>query len=150
MIAGRLDQPDRRRGYLLDGHPRMAAQAVWLQARVAAGSARQVMVHLKVDYNEVIACLTGRRHCPACGAVYNLATNPPRQDGICDGDVTPLAWREDDRSDVIAAWWREYERQTGAVLNALEAGPMLRVELEAGSAQPAEIAERILQRISCA
>lgn len=73
---------------------------------LAAGGARQVMVHLKVDYNEVIARLTGRRHCPACGAVYNLATKPPRQDGICDGDATPLAWREDDRAEVIAARWR--------------------------------------------
>ncbi len=75
-----------------------------------------VVVHLKVDYNEIISRLSGRRQCPVCGTVYNLSTNPPKVDEICDLDGTGLVTRPDDSEAVIRQRLEEYEFQTRPLL----------------------------------
>ena len=62
---------------------------------------REVVIHLAVDYNVIIARLTGRRQCPRCGTLYNVATHPPKVDGVCDLDGEKLVIREDDSEAVI-------------------------------------------------
>ena len=42
---------------------------------------REVVIHLAVDYNIIIARLTGRRQCPRCGTLYNVSSHPPKVDG---------------------------------------------------------------------
>ena len=56
--------------------------AAWLDER----GIREVVIHLAVDYNIIIARLTGRRECPRCGTLYNVASHPPKVDGVCDLD----------------------------------------------------------------
>ncbi len=61
MVQERLSQPDAAKGFILDGYPRTIAQAEplcqWLDRR----GIREVVIHLAVDYNIIIARLTGRR-----------------------------------------------------------------------------------------
>ena len=79
MVEERLSQPDAARGFILDGYPRTLAQAEhfcgWLDER----GIREVVIHLAVDYNVIIARLTGRRQCPRCGTLYNIVSQPPQR-----------------------------------------------------------------------
>jgi len=59
--------------------------------------------------------ITGRRTCPVDGTIYNIYSNPPRVDEICDKDGARLVVRDDDREEVIRERLDTYERQTKPV-----------------------------------
>ena len=82
MVEERLGHPDAVRGFVLDGYPRTMAQARHLSAWLDGRGAREVVIHLVVDYNVVITRLTGRRQCPRCGTLYNLASQAPKVDSL--------------------------------------------------------------------
>jgi len=117
MVKDRLDCPDCDRGFVLDGFPRTAAQAEWLDrfltTRTFAG--RQlppIVMNFQVGYNQLLQRLTGRRSCPTCGRIYNVYFQPPRREGVCDFDGAPLIQRKDDSEEVISERLKNYERQT--------------------------------------
>src|SRR5207248_1611810 len=69
MVAARLNQPDCQRGFILDGFPRTAEQAKWLDGMLAVKTfggkkLAPVVIDFTVSYNELIKRLTGRRTCP--------------------------------------------------------------------------------------
>ena len=43
--------------------------------------------------------ISGRRSCRSCGSVYNTVLAPPKREGVCDNDGTPLFHRADDQAD---------------------------------------------------
>ena len=98
IVADRLKDADCERGFILDGFPRTAAQAGWLDAylereffeRVKYGPCSPVVIRMDVDYTQLLLRITGRRSCPACGRIYNLHFQPPRFDELCDLDGTKL------------------------------------------------------------
>src|ERR1700709_1182289 len=51
--------------------------------------------------DEVTRRLGGRRTCEAEGHVYHVEFNPPKVEGVCDVDGSPLVVRDDDKPDVI-------------------------------------------------
>ncbi len=123
IVADRLREPDCRRGFVLDGFPRTAAQAGWLDAFLrkeffeneVGGKARActpVVIQLAVDYTQLLLRITGRRTCPTDGRVYNIHFQPPKVDELCDVDGTPLITRNDDREEVVRKRLSVYEEQT--------------------------------------
>ena len=128
MVAWRLRQQDCERGFILDGFPRTAAQAGWLDAfleneffdKSHSGNCLPIVIRMDVDYNQLLRRLTGRRSCPTCGRIYNVYLQPPRVEGICDFDGTPLIARNDDREEVIAERLAAYEEQTRPVADHYE------------------------------
>jgi adenylate kinase len=68
-----------------------------------------------VDYNQLLLRITGRRSCPTCGRIYNVHSQPPRFDEVCDIEGSKLAARNDDRLEVIEPRLRAYEERTRAV-----------------------------------
>ena len=115
MVAARLAQPDCARGFILDGFPRTVKQAEWLDgllAKSAASAPAPVVISLKVDYNDVLRRLAGRRSCPACGRIYNVYFQPPRVPDVCDVDGSKLVARQDDSEAVISERLKAYEKQT--------------------------------------
>lgn len=143
MVEQRLSQSDAGKGFILDGYPRTCAQASQLIRWFEQRQIREVVIHLAVDYNVIIARLTGRRQCPVCGTLYNIASHPPRVDELCDRDGHKLVIREDDRESVIRERLDAYERQTRPVLDHLRAAGR-RVEQVDGSNEPPE---KIFQKI---
>jgi adenylate kinase len=132
MVRERLALPDCGRGYVLDGFPRTAAQAGWLDALLddmhldatnndrlfdnsRATRAWPIVVSLEVDYNQLLLRITGRRSCPTDGRIYNVHFQPPRVDELCDLDGTRLVTRNDDRLEVIQPRLTAYQEQTRPV-----------------------------------
>ena len=117
MVSERLARTDCDRGFILDGFPRTIVQAEWLDRLLGSRSfnGRQlppVVINIQVGYNQLLQRLTGRRTCPTCGRIYNVYFQPPRREGVCDFDGTPLIQRKDDSEEVISERLRSYERQT--------------------------------------
>ena len=123
MVKKRLCNPDCRRGYILDGFPRTAAQAGWLDALLddklfdnsRPTRAWPIVMRLDVDYNQLLLRITGRRSCPTCGRIYNVHFQPPRVEGICDLEGSRLVTRNDDRLEVIQPRLAAYQEQTRPV-----------------------------------
>ncbi|MGI8989828.1 MAG: adenylate kinase [Bryobacteraceae bacterium] len=112
LVRIRLANKDCDRGCILDGYPRTRQQAEVLMGMLELRGMDEVVIHLVVDYNVIIARLAGRRQCPVCGTLYNAFSKKPRVDGVCDLDGANLIVREDDRESVIRERLETYERQT--------------------------------------
>lgn len=151
MVEDRIEQPDAARGFILDGYPRTVSQASLLDCVLKSKRIGVVVVHLKVDYTVVIARLSGRRQCPACGALYSVSANAPVASEICDYDGTRLMVRDDDREEVVVERLKAYEQQTAPVL-AFLAGKGYRIFDVVGEGRaPQAIAREIeeLVRAGC-
>ena len=118
MVAARLQEPDTIKGYILDGFPRTLPQAGWLDGRLAVQtvSLPVVAVSMHVDYNQLLRRITGRRNCPVCQTIYNVYSNPPKVDEICDIEGAALVQRADDTEQVFAERMRAYEALTTPVV----------------------------------
>jgi adenylate kinase len=104
-------------GYVLDGFPRTIVQGEELDKALAeVGEKVDGIVDLQVPDEILLARLTGRRSCPACGAVYHIENLKPKVDGICDKDGEALVQRPDDTSEVVANRLKTYHEQTAAVV----------------------------------
>jgi adenylate kinase len=148
MVAVRLTQPDTAKGYILDGFPRTLVQADWLDARLAAqsGVLPVVAVSIKVDYNQLLRRITGRRNCPVCQTIYNLYGKPPAKEGYCDVDGAALVQRADDTEKVFEERMRAYEALTAPVVEHYRAaGRFAEVD---GDRPIAEIAAGIVAAVA--
>ncbi|WP_130418685.1 adenylate kinase [Edaphobacter modestus] len=119
MVGARLAQPDVERGYILDGYPRTLGQAEWLDSHLtstAAGHAPLVAISIRVDEQELLRRITGRRICPVCKHIYNIYSKPPKQEGICDFDGSPLQHRSDDTEAAFTERMKAYNSLTAPVI----------------------------------
>lgn len=118
MVANRLAEPDTARGYILDGYPRTLGQANWLDARLASQpeSLPVIAIMIRVNYNQLLRRITGRRLCPACQTIYNIYVNPPEREGLCALDGTALIQRADDTEEIFKERMRAYEALTAPVI----------------------------------
>ncbi len=142
LVAERLEEPDARPGFILDGYPRTLEQGRYLLNWLKQRNAGELVIHLRVDYNVLIARLTKRRECPRCGSVYHLNDRPPRAAGVCDLDGTALIARADDTEPVIRERLAVYERQTLPLIEFFRAEGRRVCEVEAGES-PEQVADAI-------
>jgi adenylate kinase len=154
MVRERLLQPDSKRGYVLDGFPRTAAQAGWLDALLEhelfdnsrPTRAWPIVIRLDVDYNQLLLRITGRRSCPSCGRIYNIYFQPPRVDEVCDVNGEKLVARNDDRLEVIQPRLTAYQEQTRAVADYYQrTGRLISVDGDLPVDQVTEQIYRILE-----
>jgi len=104
-------------GYVLDGFPRTVNQAKALDESLdGQDGGIDIVVNLVVDDGVVVERITGRRSCPACGAVYHVKNMPPREDGVCDKDGVALVQRPDDTEEVVNNRLQTYYEQTEPVV----------------------------------
>ena len=122
VITERLQEPDCKDGYILDGVPRTIAQA---EALEAAGIHFDHVVSLEVSDEEVEQRMTGRRTCLACGATYHIVANPPKKEGICDICGKELTIRKDDKPETVKDRLATYHAETEPLKGFYEARGIL-------------------------
>jgi adenylate kinase len=148
LVEIRLAQPDCRSGVILDGYPRTLNQAKVSLRLLEGRNFRPAVVHLVVDYERIVARLSGRRQCPVCGTLYSLTTNPPKVAGICDLDGATLVTREDDRESVIRERLNQYDLQTRPLLEYFRQTGVPVFEIEGAGATPEQIMQKVLESLS--
>ena len=108
VFLDRLEQPDARAGAILDGFPRTRIQAEALDTALAeAGRRVDRTIFIDVATEDLVKRMANRRICTANGHVYNLASNPPRVDNVCDLDGSPIIQRPDDDEATVRARMKE-------------------------------------------
>lgn len=115
LVADRLKEPDTEHGYILDGFPRTLIQAEWLDRQLVAYLLPVVAVNIVVPQQVLLERITGRRISPA-GRIYNIYTNPPKTEGVCDVDGSKLEQRVDDTEEVFRKRMSEFHENTAAVI----------------------------------
>lgn len=117
IISDRLAQGDTKPGFLLDGFPRTVRQAEALtQILEDLDTPLDVVLELKVDDDEVVRRLSGRRTCRTCGHVWHIEFDPPSSEGVCDECSGELFQRDDDLPDTIRRRLQVYTDQTSPLV----------------------------------
>jgi adenylate kinase len=147
MVRARIAEPDCRTGIILDGYPRTVNQAAVLLNMMQQNGFRPAVVHLMVDYEKIVARLTGRRQCPVCGTLYSLTTHPPKVEGVCDLDGATLVPRDDDSESVIRERLTQYDMQTRPLLNYFRQAGVPVIEVNGAGASPEKIMQEICQSL---
>ncbi len=126
MLAERLKADDTKSGYLLDGFPRTLPQAEALGTMlVSRGERLDRAVAFEAAADVIVARLSGRRGCPACGKVYHVTNDPSPRGTMCGGCGTALTQRDDDREETIRKRLTVYARETAPVVAYYQARGVL-------------------------
>ena len=146
IVEERIERPDAKPGWILDGFPRTLAQARSLDEMLARrGEGVDRVISLEVPEELLVERLSGRRSCPKCGAAYHVRFNPPKVEGKCDRCGADLVQREDDRPETVRKRLRTFEEQTAPVKGYYEEkGLLSRIE---GTGSPDEVFEAILEDV---
>ena len=105
-------------GVLLDGFPRTLVQAESLDESLgAAGLPIDKIVHMSVDTDELVKRLSSRAVCKLCQTPYNLVSDAPFKEGVCDKCGSDVIVRDDDKPEAVMNRMKIYEKLTSAVLN---------------------------------
>ena len=117
MIQDRLNQPDVKNGFILDGFPRNTAQAEALDLLLdKLGQPLDISLLIDVDPDIIMQRLEGRRTCESCSQMYNMYTNPPTVEDVCDKCGGTLHQRSDDNEATIDNRLRVYKQQTSPLV----------------------------------
>ena len=117
LVSERLARADAKKGFILDGFPRTAEQAVSLdQGLRKLEMPLDMVLYFKTSLVVVIRRLSGRRVCSQCGKNYHLTNFKPKVEGLCDVCGAKLFQRPDDREETIENRLEVYERQTAPLI----------------------------------
>jgi adenylate kinase len=118
LIAERLEQPDAKAGFILDGFPRTIPQAEALDGLLERlGQRLDRVIFFDVAEAELLRRLTGRRVCRDCQAAYHLVSQPPARPEVCDRCGGSLYQRDDDTEATVRNRLQVYARQTAPLLD---------------------------------
>jgi adenylate kinase len=118
MTSDRIDQPDARKGFILDGFPRTVPQAEALDKMLAdKGMKLDHVIEMKVDDAALVERITGRYTCAKCGKGYHDRFEKPKVEGVCDVcSSTEFKRRADDNEGTVRSRLAAYHQQTAPIL----------------------------------
>jgi adenylate kinase len=121
IIKYRLNEPDCKQGFILDGFPRTLQQARSLDILLQELSKKNIKaISIIVPEPEIIKRLSSRRVCVKCGKTYNLHLNPPPDDAkcrVCGGEIIQ---RDDDKEVTIRKRLAIYMEKTAPLISYYE------------------------------
>ncbi len=134
MLEKRLKEKDASNGFILDGFPRTVAQADALDGKFKELKIDKfVVIELKVNEESIIQRLSARRVCNSCGKIFNLMTEPPKKDGMCDDCNGSLYQRDDDKEVTIRERFKVYNSKTAPLIEYYAKKGMLKTVTADGS-----------------
>ena len=121
LVKARLQEPDTDKGFILDGFPRTTAQAEALDAELEVlGKNIDAAVAIIVDPEVIVARLTSRRMCRACGTIGNASND------VCPKCGGELYQRDDDNEATVRNRLSVYERSTAPLVDYYAGKGLLR------------------------
>ncbi|NLC50950.1 MAG: adenylate kinase [Firmicutes bacterium] len=117
LVKERLQKPDAAKGGLLDGFPRTVVQADELEKVLQElGQKIAAVINIRVDEEELVQRLSGRRICRECGSTYHLKFNPSKVRNVCDRCGGEFYQRDDDTIETVKNRLSVYKEQTAPLI----------------------------------
>ena len=119
IIADRLDQPDVKKGFILDGFPRNTVQAEALDRMLKSKKLKiDAVIEMKVDDEALVERITGRYSCAKCGKGYHDRFERPKKVNTCDVCGShDFIRRPDDNEATVRGRLEVYNRQTAPLID---------------------------------
>lgn len=116
MLMHRINQPDTKVGFILDGYPRNLAQAKDLDDMLKVRNAAiDLVVYLETSVPIIIQRLSGRLVCKKCGLNFHIKNMPPKKDMLCDSCGGALYQRTDDNEETIKKRLAVYKKESSPI-----------------------------------
>ncbi len=109
LITERVAEADCENGFLLDGFPRTIPQAEGLEE---IGVGIDYVAEIRVDDDEIVKRMSGRRVHEGSGRTYHVVFNPPKVEGKDDATGESLVQRDDDKEVTVRKRLEIYHQQT--------------------------------------
>lgn len=126
LLKKRLEKPDAKKGFILDGFPRTINQAEALEKITDI----DMVINLNMPDEVIVEKILARRTCEKCGNIYNIADitfGPnkeyrmppisPKVEGKCDKCGRNLVSRSDETKELIEERLRVHAEQTAPLIN---------------------------------
>jgi adenylate kinase len=149
MVRERLAESDCDGGVIMDGFPRTVEQAKALEEILAEqDKAIDAALFINAEEDELVNRLSSRWTCRDCQAVYNVFSNPPREEGKCDVCGGELYQRADDVPETVRNRIRVYGDQTSPLVEYYrDQGLLITIKSEGGIER---VQEKILEALQIA
>lgn len=120
IMEARLQQPDAKKGFILDGFPRTIPQAEDLKKLLQKINIKlDLVVNIDVPRDVILDRLTTRRTCANadCQEIYNVKSKPPSAEGKCLKCGSPVVQRADETEEAITQRLETYNQKTAPLID---------------------------------
>ena len=144
VIEKGLKRDNLKNGFILDGYPRTADQADFLENALWKIKRKiDFVLNLTAPEEVIVERLTQRRQCSKCGTVYNLVTMKPKKKDTCDKCNGSLAQRKDDEKETVQKRIHVYNSETAPVIEYYKKRKVL-VDVDA-TKKPKEVFTNVMK-----
>ncbi len=122
MVSRRIDEPDCRNGFILDGFPRTLPQAESLETILKQKKLQlDCVIEIQVPDEIIMERILGRYSCAKCGEGYHDKNIKPKVYGVCDKcGGTEFIKRADDNRQTVKNRLVNYRQLTYPTISYFE------------------------------